>query len=177
MRKKIDWIKLLSTFCMISIAFLAGRVSADAQAIVSAQEIEEVAPVQQQNYDLLCEKIGAQYHICPELLEAMIERESQGNPNAVSTGGDVGLLQVNPRWHKDTMDKLGVTNLKDPYGNIMVAADYIEQLFEQYDDLPMVLMSYNGSRDADKRWTSGAYTAYATQIMNRAEELEREHGK
>lgn len=175
-RKKIDWINLFWLFCVIAIAFLAGRLSSSVPVLVRAQEISRVAPVQQ-NYDQLCEKIGAQYHICPELLEAMIERESQGNASAVSSGGDVGLLQVNPKWHKDTMDKLGVTNLKDPYGNIMVAADYIAQLFEQYDDLPMVLMTYNGSKDADQRWTIGAYTDYATQIMDRTAELEREHGK
>lgn len=176
-RKKVDWITLWWLFCLVAIAFLAGRLSSEVPALVNAQEIVTVAPVQQKNYDLLCEKVGAEYHICPELLEAMIEQESGGDPKAVSPGGDVGLLQVNPKWHKDRMDKLGVNDLTDPYGNVRVAADYIEELFEQYGDLPMVLMVYNGTADAEQRWTSGIYTDYANQIMARAEELEREHGK
>lgn len=175
-RKKVDWITLWWLFYLVAIAFLAGRLSAEVPALVSAQEIIKVAPVQQ-SYDLLCERVGTEYHICPELLEAMIEQESEGNPKAVSPGGDTGLLQVNPKWHKDRMDKLGVNDLTDPYGNVRVAADYIAELFEQYDDLPMVLMVYNGSIDAEQRWTSGEYTDYANQIMERAAELEREHGK
>jgi soluble lytic murein transglycosylase-like protein len=175
-RKKVDWITLWWLFCLVAIAFLAGRISAEVPAPVNAQEMTEVAPVQQ-NYDSLCEKVGAEYHICPELLEAMIEQESEGNPKAVSPSGDMGLLQVNPKWHKDRMDKLGVNDLTDPYGNVRVAADYIAELFVQYDDLPMVLMVYNGTADAEQRWTSGEYTDYANQIMTRAAELEREHGK
>lgn len=130
-----------------------------------------------EKYGAFCEKIGEQYGICPELLEAMIEQESAGQADAVSSGGDIGLMQVNPKWHRDRMDKLGITSLYDPYSNILVAADYLVELFEMYGDLPLVLMEYNGSSDAESRYVSGNYTEYAISIMERSENLERLHGK
>ena len=173
MKKKIDWITIFWLFCLAAICFLLGRVSADMTLLVNAGQ---VAPVQR-NYEEICEEIGARYNICPELLEAMIKQESGGNPDAVSSGGDTGLMQVNPKWHKDRMDRLGVTDLTDPYSNILTAADYISELAKKYDDLPLVLMVYNGTANAKKRWTNGDFTDYANQIMQRTAELERKHGK
>ena len=40
-----------------------------------------------------CVKYGEEYGICPELLMAMIERESSGRPDAES-GGCKGLMQI-----------------------------------------------------------------------------------
>lgn len=131
----------------------------------------------QQQYGEYITKAAERYHICPELIEAMIEQESGGEPSAVNTGGDTGLMQINPRWHYDRMDKLNVTDLKDPQGNIMVAADYLSELFGEYGDLPMVLMVYNGVSDAQARWETGNYTDYAVSVMARSEELERIHEK
>ena len=62
-------------------------------------------PEEYQNY---CMEIGKQYHICPELLMAMIEQESSGRADVVNETGDTGLLQVNPKWHKERMERLGV---------------------------------------------------------------------
>lgn len=122
------------------------------------------------------EEISEQYCICPELIMAIVERESSGNPDAVN-GSCKGLMQVSERWHYDRMERLGVTDLYDPYSNILVGTDYIMELAEKYGDLPMVLMIYNGSSDAAERWENGNYTKYAIGIMERAEHLERLHGK
>lgn len=130
-----------------------------------------------EEYQQYCEAIGAKYNICPELLEAMIEHESGGDPYATGPDGDTGLMQVIPRWHSDRMEKLGVTSLYDPYSNILVATDYLSDLFEQYGDIAMVLMEYNGSSDAEYRWQTGQFTDYANEIMDRSYELERAHGK
>lgn len=54
-----------------------------------------------ETYNGYCEEIGAEYNICPELLEAIIEAESSGNPNAVGADGDIGLMQVVKRWHTE----------------------------------------------------------------------------
>ena len=173
MKKKMDWYTALWLLCLAAIFFLFGRLSADMTLLVNAGQ---VAPVQH-NYNSICEEVGAQYNICPELLEAMIEQESGGNTDAVSAGGDTGLMQVNPKWHRDRMDRLGVTDLTDPYSNVLTAADYIAELAAKYDDLPMTLMVYNGTADAKERWTNGDFTDYANQIMQRTAELERKHGK
>ena len=42
------------------------------------------------------------------------------------------------------MERLGVSDLTDPYSNILVAADYLEELFQKSDgDIYLVLMKYN----------------------------------
>lgn len=121
-------------------------------------------------------EISAEYGICQELVIAIVEHESSGNAAAIN-GGCKGLMQIYEKYHKDRMKRLGVTDLCDPYSNILVGVDYLRELFEEYEDLPMVLMAYNGSSDAEYRWESGNYTDYAKSIMARSEEFERLHGK
>ena len=125
----------------------------------------------------ITEEIGAEYNICPELLQAVIERESSNNPNA-KNGNCIGLMQINKAVHKDRMDKLGVTDLYDPYSNILVGADYLAELFSQNEDIYLVLMKYNMShKTARLRYVEGDYTDYAVEIAERSAELERLHGK
>ena len=123
--------------------------------------------------DLFCQM----YIICPELLMAMIEQESSGDPKVANGAGDTGLLQVNAKWHRDRMEKLGATDLTDAYSNILVATDYLAQLFEEEgDDLYLVLMKYNMKHDrAEELYNSGIYSEYATTISQRAWELEVLH--
>ena len=77
-----------------------------------------------EEYQAYCEEIGEMYCVCPEFLMAMIETESSGNPNATN-GTCKGLMQVSEKWHKDRMARLGVKDIYDPYGNILVATDYL----------------------------------------------------
>lgn len=122
------------------------------------------------------EEISEMYNVCPELVFAIIERESSGNPNAVN-GDCYGLMQVSEYWHRDRMERLGVESLFDPRGNILVGVDYLMELTNRYGDLDMVLMTYNGSSDARERWENGTPTDYATDIMNSSSELQVLHGK
>ncbi len=123
-----------------------------------------------------CEEIGSQYGICPELLEAIMESESSGNPNA-QNGNCKGLMQINVRYHQSRMNRLGVSDIFDARGNILLAADYLAELFREYGDPGTVLMLYNGSRDALERGERADYTEYAQTILKRSEQLERLHQK
>lgn len=123
-----------------------------------------------------CEEIGEQYGICPELLMAIAETESSGR--AVATRGDCkGLMQVSERWHKDRMKRLGVTDIYDEYGNILVATDYLLELFKEEEDVSIVLAKYNGDSRADEMAERGEISEYAGRILTRSAELERAHGK
>lgn len=119
-----------------------------------------------------CYQYGDEYDFRPELLIAIIEAESSGNPNA--TNGDCsGIMQVSEKWHTGRMEKLGVSDLYDESGNILVATDYLYELFMRYGDLGMVLMTYNGDSSAKDYWNgNGDLSAYAKKIINRTEELE-----
>ena len=126
-----------------------------------------------------CEEIGGKYNICPELIQAIVEKESNYNPNAHGSSDDTGLMQIIPKWNRERMKRLGITNLYDPYQNILCGTDLIAELAEKYGDPYLVLMCYNEGEygGAIKRYESGNYSNYAVSIMERAAELENAHGK
>lgn len=126
----------------------------------------------------ITEEISKNYSICPEFLQAIIFYESSNQEEIVSKWGDIGYMQVNPKWHKERMKKLGVTDLKDGYENILVGCDFLHELFQKYGDAELVLMSYNeGEKDAIVRYESGQISDYAKNIIKLSKELERMHGK
>lgn len=118
----------------------------------------------------MCEEAQDEFNVCAELLEAIGFRESRYKAKA-ENGGCSGIMQISTKWHKGRMKKLGVKDIYEPQGNIRVAADYLAELFEKYDgDLYKVLMTYNGD-------SSEGVSAYAIEIAEISEALERVHGK
>ena len=115
-------------------------------------------------------------HISPYLIMAMCERESQYNADAIGDNGrSFGLMQIQPRWHQDRMDKLGCDNLLDPQQNILLGIDILLELFNKRDDVAWVLMAYNGGEAyANRNYNAGNISEYARYIMTRAEEMESE---
>lgn len=168
MEKKIDraiiGASAMAAACMMfGIAITANAESADTEL--------------SKEYIYYCEEAGQVYDICPELIQAIIERESAGNPDAVGAAGEIGLMQIYPRYHLARAQRLNIYDLFESEGNILVGADYLAELFAEYQDMGTVLMIYNGTEDAELRGSNGDYTDYAEEIMQRAEELERLHGK
>lgn len=120
-----------------------------------------------------CVKYGEEYGICPELLMAIVERESSGKADAENSGCK-GLMQVSDKWHKDRMEKLNVTDIYSVDGNIHVGTDYLSELFERYEDVGVVLAVYHGEKNATTKTT---LSGYADGILTRSAELERANGK
>lgn len=124
-----------------------------------------------------CYIIGEEYGVCPELLMAIVEKESSGKKFAVN-GDCVGLMQISTKWHKERMERLGVTDICDEYSNILVGTDYLMELAEEYGDIGIVLMAYNGDSRVKKAMNGECdISNYAKWILKRSEELERAHGK
>lgn len=112
-------------------------------ALVVSVGVLLVTPMQtsaNRDYLPIFDEIGDQYGICPELIQAIVEKESNYNANAVSSHGAIGLMQIIPRWNQYRMDRLGVTDLTDPYQNILCGTDLIAELADKYEDLYLVLM-------------------------------------
>lgn len=124
---------------------------------------------------------GGMYDICPELLEAIAYTESSYIPEAVN-GSCVGLMQINLDCQDqlDRMDRFGLEkeDMYEIHASMIVAADYLRELFEDYEDPAEVLMRYNGDRTGFKRYQrTGEISDYARGILQLSEELERKHGK
>lgn len=121
-------------------------------------------------------EIGGMYGICPELLQAIAFHESDNRPWLVSAGGDVGLMQVSPRWHGERMERLWVDDLTDARGCMLVAADYLHELFVEHEDPALVLMCYNmGPSKAVRAYEGGMVSGYARDVLKLSEGLERLH--
>lgn len=76
----------------------------------------------------------------PELLRAVIQKESAFVPCAVSQKGALGLMQLMPT----TAAALGVTDPLDPLENLNGGAKYLGQLLGRYGgDIRLALGAYN----------------------------------
>ena len=73
------------------------------------------------------------------LVQAVIQVESNFQPNAVSPAGAQGIMQIMP-------ENFGLLNLKDPYDpgqNIMAGTRYFRGLLDQFGELELALAAYN----------------------------------
>ena len=75
------------------------------------------------------------------------------------------------------MMNLGATDLYCERDNILVAADYLSELFTKYKEPSLVLDIYNGNSNAMRNYDCGVISDYAGDILDRTAELERLHGK
>ena len=113
-------------------------------------------------------------HINPYMIMAMCERESQYNANAVGDSGrSLGIMQIQPKWHQERMDRLGCDNLLDARQNMMIGIDILIDLYSKCNDTAWVLMAYNGGEAyANRNYNAGNISEYARYIMTRTAEME-----
>ena len=109
------------------------------------------------------------HHIDPAIVIAVIERESSYRASVIGDNGEAfGLMQVQPKWHRDRMDKLGVTDLLDPFQNVTVGMDYLFELLDEGKGLERALAAYNqGPDEADL----GLGFGYAAEVLTIKENL------
>jgi len=88
----------------------------------------------------LIESTAKSQEIQPELLRAVMERESGFRPCATSSKGAQGLMQLMP----ETALELGVSDPFDPKESVSGGAKYLKQLMDKYKgDLSKSLGAYN----------------------------------
>lgn len=167
--------KLFLWWSVISILGTAVIYGGFVKADVAEEVDRELSYIDEQYQDYAA-TIAEEYEIDPFLVVAMIEAESSGRRKVVSKAGCIGLMQINPKWHKDRMERLEVTDLKDAYSNILVGCDYLAELFRKHEDVYTVLMCYNQGEygGAVEQAERGDYSNYARKIVNRAKELKGE---
>jgi hypothetical protein len=83
------------------------------------------------------------------LIRAVIQAESDFNPQAVSHAGARGLMQLMPA----TARSLGVSDSFDPEQNVMAGTRFLKDLLQRYGgDVDSALAAYNwGPGNVDKR--------------------------
>ena len=162
--------KIISLYLVAIILTLL--LSAFIATIVQAQETVEVP----QDVKAISEELGQANNICPETIQAICWVESRFQTDA-ENGGCVGIMQVAPKWHKDRMDRLGVTDLTDTRQNMLVAVDYLSELVEDEEDMEEALMRYHGESRIQERLDAGEMSAYVESVLTLSAELEQRNGK
>ena len=97
-------------------------------------------PVSEEQIGLLIEEMSQREGLTPDLLRAVIRKESRFLPCAVSSKGAQGLMQLMP----GTASELGVQDPFDPKQNVSAGARFLRQLLSKYGgDLVLALGAYN----------------------------------
>lgn len=114
-----------------------------------------------------CEETGCPY----ELALAVIFRESTYRNVNGDNGNSIGYMQVQPRWHQERMERLGVTDLSDPLSNFRVGCDLLTELIEKYGSVESALTCYNTgspgtSKYADRVLAYMNETFFAQEVEN-----------
>ncbi|HLJ48800.1 MAG TPA: lytic transglycosylase domain-containing protein [Bryobacteraceae bacterium] len=105
-------------------------------------------PVATDKLDAMVDDAAKREGVQPELIQAVIERESAARPCAISVKGAQGLMQLMPA----TAGDLGVKDPFDPKQNVDAGTKLLKQLLTKYNgDVSLALGAYNaGSARVDR---------------------------
>lgn len=102
-----------------------------------------------QQIEEIIQKTAAKYGIDPKLLSAVAETESNYRPDAVSSAGAIGVMQLMP----DTASALGVSDPYDAQQNIEGGAKYLKELLNDFGgDVREAVAAYNAGPQAVKKY-------------------------
>lgn len=109
-------------------------------SVIESQEISRISreskkePTVYDIYNGYVDEIVNSFYpeLDPECVKAIIYRESRYDPTAYNANTNViGLMQISPKWHTQRAKNLGVNDLYDPYGNILVGCDILSEVMKE----------------------------------------------
>ena len=142
-----------------------GLLNAEREAKIQAQTQYLAAKFDQNEsaireyVELAWKEASKRNGMSPELLIAVMQKESSLRPKVQSSYGAQGLMQVVRRWHHDKLHPS--ESLFDPEVNIRVGADVLAEYLEEAD----------GSLSKALRKYSGNARGYATRVLNESTKL------
>lgn len=99
----------------------------------------------QKRFAPLIAEVSRTYNLPDALLHAVVTAESAYDPDALSSAGAVGLMQLMPA----TARRFGVGNRNNPRANVDGGTRYLKLLLEQFgNDLRLALAAYNAGENA-----------------------------
>ena len=124
-------------------------------------------------YDIFIVAASERHGIEPELIKAIIWRESRFHPHKVGTQGERGLMQVTEKAAEDWAKAERVatflpTDLFDPKVNIDAGTWYISRALTHWaskdDPVPFALAEYNAGRGRVIRWVKDSGQGSAANV-------------
>lgn len=110
---------------------------------------EFVKALEAGKFDDFIEQMGRKYRLDPYLIKAVIRAESAWNPNAKSSAGAQGLMQLMP----GTAKQLDCDDALDPAQNIEAGSRYLRMMLDEFKgDLVLAIAAYNAGPGAIKKY-------------------------
>ena len=112
-------------------------------------------------YDDLIRQASERYGVAPELIKAVIWRESRFQPEKVGSQGERGLMQITEMaaadWARaEKIQTFVSTDLFDPKVNIEAGTWYLNRALTHWsakdNPVPFALAEYNAGRTRVRRW-------------------------
>jgi len=100
-------------------------------------------------FEEIISEAATRYGLDPDLIRAIIQIESGWIPDARSSKGAIGLMQLMP----ETSSNLAVSNPLDPRANIRGGTKYLSRLLERFrGNLVLALAAYNAGPEKVERY-------------------------
>jgi hypothetical protein len=149
------------------------KMETTTEEVITAIQLFDVPLVEELQLHII--KLCEEQDIEPALVIAVIERESCFKAEVIGDNGDsFGLMQIQKKWHQERMDRLGCTNLLNPFENVTVGIDILAELMAMYHEVEMALCAYNaGVVGAEKNYfNKGIYSSnYSKGVMEICQRL------
>jgi soluble lytic murein transglycosylase-like protein len=100
-------------------------------------------------YDSIIQDCASQFNVNPNLVKAIIRVESNFNPNAVSSAGAEGLMQLMPA----TFNSLSSGDILDPRTNVCAGTEYLSQMLNMFSgNMQLAEAAYNAGPGAVQKY-------------------------
>lgn len=150
----------------VSAGAMAGSQSAGRIPVVTTPSVSAERLPSDSAYLDTIQRAAQKYGVDPKLVSAVAEVESGFNPNAVSSAGAVGIMQLMP----ETAASLGV-NPYDAQQNIEGGTRYLRQLMDAFPgDLRRAVAAYNAGPQTVREYGGvppyGETQAYVDSVLD-----------
>ncbi len=102
------------------------------------------------------------YNLNPRILALTVVRESGCDPTAVGSSGELGLVQVYPAVWSQVLEQQGLSDLSDPWTNLLSGAYILTRLHHRSESVCGTLRRYNGSGPRARAYARAQCEQYRT---------------
>ena len=125
------------------------------QPKLTPQQTKPIAQAVQTNAKL--------HNFPPELIIAIMEKESSLLPRSTSTAQCVGLMQINPRAHPDRCEKFSRKELYSIDVNVQIGCAILKEYYDRTGNITDALYRYRGAKDA--YYVNRILSSFADEII------------